>query len=41
MRAELRLMHYALSTETAYIGWGERFMRFVGSEELEQFGRRN
>jgi site-specific recombinase XerD len=38
MRAELRLMHYALSTETAYIGWVERFMRFVGSEDLEQFG---
>jgi integron integrase len=38
MRAELRLMHYALSTETAYIGWVERFMRFVGSQELEQFG---
>ena len=38
MRGELRLMHYALSTETAYIGWVERFMRFVGSQELEQFG---
>jgi len=24
MRAELRLMHYALSTETAYIGWVQR-----------------
>ena len=38
MRAELRLMHYALSTETAYIGWVERFMKHVGSEELEKFG---
>ena len=31
-------MHYALSTETAYIGWVERFMKHVGSEELEKFG---
>ncbi len=38
MRAELRLMHYALSTETAYIGWVQRFMKFVGNEDLEQFG---
>ena len=38
MRAELRLMHYALSTETAYIGWVERFMRHVGSQDLEKFG---
>jgi len=38
MRAELRLMHYALSTETAYIGWVLRFMKHVGSEELEKFG---
>ena len=38
MRAELRLMHYALSTETPYIGWVERFMKHVGSEELEKFG---
>jgi hypothetical protein len=33
MRAELRLTRYALSTETAYIGWVERFMKQVGSEE--------
>ena len=38
MRGELRLMHYALSTETAYIGWVLRFMKHVGSEELEKFG---
>ena len=38
MRAELRLRHYALSTETAYIGWVVRFMKHVGSEELEKFG---
>ena len=40
MRGELRLMHYALSTETAYIGWVLRFMKHVGSEELEKFGAR-
>ncbi len=38
MRGELRLMHYALSTETAYVGWVLRFMKHVGSEELEKFG---
>lgn len=38
MRAELRLMHYALSTETAYIGWVRRFIKHVGSEQLEKFG---
>ena len=38
MRAELRLMHYALSTETAYVGWVERFMKHVGSQDLEKFG---
>ena len=38
MRAELRLRHYALSTETAYIGWVVRFMKHMGSEELEKFG---
>ncbi len=38
MRAELRLRHYALSTETAYIGWVVRFMNHVGSENLENFG---
>ena len=38
MRAELRLRHYALSTETAYIGWVLRFMKHVRSENLEYFG---
>jgi len=38
MRAELRLMHYALSTETAYIGWVLRFMSYVGTEQLETVG---
>ena len=38
MRAEMRLRHYALSTETTYIGWVLRFIEFVGSPELERFG---
>jgi site-specific recombinase XerD len=31
-------MHYALSTETAYIGWVLRFMSHVGTEQLENVG---
>lgn len=38
MRAELRLMHYALETERAYVGWIERFIRHCGSADLKQFG---
>ena len=38
MRAEMRLRHYTLSTETTYIGWVLRFIEFVGSPELERFG---
>ncbi len=34
MRTELRTRHYSLRTESAYIGWVERFMRFCGSETL-------
>lgn len=37
-RAELRLMHYAKSTEDAYIGWIQRFTKFLGSESLENYG---
>lgn len=34
MRTELRTRHYSLRTESAYIGWAERFMRFCGSPTL-------
>ena len=34
MRTELRTRHYSLRTETAYIGWAQRFMRFCGSPTL-------
>ncbi len=36
MRTELRTRHYSLRTETAYIGWAERFMRFCGSQSLAE-----
>lgn len=38
LRKEIRLMHYALNTETAYVGWVQRFMKHVGSTLLENFG---
>jgi len=38
LRKEIRLMHDALSTETAYVGWVERFMKHVGRTQLENFG---
>ena len=34
MRTEIRTRHYSLRTETAYIGWAQRFMRFCGSPTL-------
>ncbi len=37
LRKEIRLMHYALNTETAYVGWVQRFMKHVGSTLLENF----
>lgn len=38
MHAELRLKHYALDTEKAYVGWTQRFIKSCGSQHLEQFG---
>jgi len=38
MRAELRLMHYALDTEKAYIAWVRRFIRHCDSDDLGRFG---
>ncbi|HQZ67773.1 MAG TPA: hypothetical protein PLY87_21935 [Planctomycetaceae bacterium] len=34
LRKEIWLMHYALRTDTAYVGWVERFMKHVGSTQL-------
>ena len=41
MRAELRLMHYALDTERAYVGWVRRFIRHCDSEDLRAFGEKD
>lgn len=38
VRKELRLRRMAMRTETAYVGWIERFICHCGSSELEQFG---
>ena len=38
VQKELRLRHYALPTERAYLGWIKRFAIFKKSESLQQFG---
>ncbi len=37
MRGELRVLHYAMATERAYVRWVKRFSGHVGSMALEQF----
>lgn len=37
MRCEMRVMHYAMATERAYVRWVKRFSGHVGSQDLEQF----
>lgn len=37
-RRTLRTLHYKYATETAYVKWIVRFIAFVGSDQLEQFG---
>ena len=37
MRSEMRVLHYAMSTEKAYVRWVKRFSKHVGSWDLEQF----
>ncbi len=34
LRARLRLLHHPLSTETAYVNWLQRFMRHLGTENI-------
>ncbi|WP_231603795.1 site-specific integrase [Neorhodopirellula pilleata] len=41
MRAEMRVLHYTMSTEKAYVRWVKRFMGHVGSTELEAFTERD
>ena len=40
MQEKLRLLHYALETERAYVGWVERYIQFCGNDQLERFGPR-
>ncbi len=37
MRGELRVLHYSMATEKAYVRWVKRFGKHVGSMELDQF----
>lgn len=37
MRGELRVLHYAMATERAYVRWVKRFSSHVGSQQLDQF----
>jgi len=41
MRGEMRVLHYSMATEKAYVRWVKRFSGFVGSVELDQFGERD
>ena len=36
MRGEMRVLHYAMATERAYVRWVKRFSDHVGSTALEQ-----
>lgn len=38
MRGEMRVLHYAMATERAYVRWVKRFGQHVSSTQLEQFG---
>lgn len=38
MRGELRVLHYSMATERAYVRWVKRYSGHVGSIELDQFG---
>ncbi|MDB4614104.1 integron integrase [bacterium] len=37
MRGEMRVLHYAMATERAYVRWVKRFMDHLGSQQLQQF----
>ena len=37
MRSELRVLHYSMATERAYVPWVKRFSGYVGSTDLDQF----
>ena len=37
-RKKLRLLHYPLSTERAYLSWLARFVKHVGDDDLQKYG---
>ena len=41
MRGEMRVLHYSMATERAYVRWVKRFSGHVGSQELDQFNERD
>lgn len=41
MRSDLRVLHYSMATEKAYVRWVKRFMGHVGSTNLELFNERD
>lgn len=41
MRGDMRVVHYAADTEKAYVRWVQRFMKHVGSQNLEQFDEKD
>ncbi len=38
MRGDMRVLHYAMATERAYVRWVKRFSYHVGSQDLQSFG---
>ena len=38
LRGALRLRHYSIRTEEAYVGWGCRFVRFSGLRHPRELG---
>ncbi|WP_158222533.1 integron integrase [Rhodopirellula sp. MGV] len=41
MREQLRVLHYSMATESAYVRWVVRFSKHVGSTELNQFNEQD
>jgi len=41
MRGEMRVLHYAMATEKAYVRWVKRFFKYVGLLELDQFDEKD
>lgn len=38
MRERMRVLHHPISTEQAYVGWVDRFIRHLDDERLERYG---